>query len=589
MAARHRAVKKVSRKRSGAKGPHATARTSDGYKWLGAGAITLGVGAALMGGAGVAYADDGATKNSPHAQQASAGDDSQPDARKRSKKAPHTTKSPGGETPTGAAQNGTATTSTGDVGAGPRKATTLTTPATISASAPKPTASVAAARAAELTPDPTTGVHSSQSPTSAPMVSPTGIAPAAPPPMSAATTGTVVGVPTRGTPPSAADAIAAAVLVGSATTAESVPSSVTASITPKAKPMVTALTASTAPAAVASSTTTSAPNGGLATAEAVDPRQAYLQQFRDADPTDQFYTPASPEYQPAPSDGPTVSVADAVAIYGSNGFSHTSDGSLKYTNTTTTKVAIEYGADYSKEPVGIRVVDPGQSVTLPGGNATFALAQGPKANAPEGFTTKVLAIGGPGYPPASSTGGSTDSPWSNVSIPDFQSHVQSLLGSIGGVLDSTAFALIRDTVDFGLNHLVPLVNQAAQDAAKKAFDGLSSVQKSLVIGNYAEAATHARTTLTDVLHIVTGAFNKANAALSVYAVYEAYQTSEAAHTEMEKVHAGVETVAAEAPFAGAAIGFAVAGPAGAAVGFAVGGAFGLGLSIGNGVTKLFGW
>ena len=47
-----------SRATTGTRSRGRTSRTEP-YAWLGAGAITVGIGAALVGGAGVAYADDG--------------------------------------------------------------------------------------------------------------------------------------------------------------------------------------------------------------------------------------------------------------------------------------------------------------------------------------------------------------------------------------------------------------------------------------------------------------------------------------------------------------------------------------------------
>jgi len=74
MAGGHRLPKgaKTNRSGSGRRGSHRAKRTRpEPYAWLGASAVTLGLGAALASGTGVAYADDGATGSTSTSSQSS--------------------------------------------------------------------------------------------------------------------------------------------------------------------------------------------------------------------------------------------------------------------------------------------------------------------------------------------------------------------------------------------------------------------------------------------------------------------------------------------------------------------------------------
>lgn len=144
-------------------------------------------------------------------------------------------------------------------------------------------------------------------------------------------------------------------------------------------------------------TTISADATAATSADSVASPDPYVQQFREADPTDRFLTPASPEWDSVSQVGhPATPIDQMVSIFGSAGFSRNPQQSLVYENTTTQDVALLYGPDSSSLPEGIRVVTPGQSATLPA-DASFALAQNPKTGTPA--TPQWVAVAGPGYPP----------------------------------------------------------------------------------------------------------------------------------------------------------------------------------------------
>lgn len=125
---------------------------------------------------------------------------------------------------------------------------------------------------------------------------------------------------------------------------------------------------------------------------------AYLQMFRDADPTDRFYTPASSDWvEPG---GRLIGIDELVQTWGTSGFGRNTDGSLTYVNRTSVDVAVEYALSVDSSRIdGIHVLAPGGSVVLPGGSSTFAFAQGPKIYRADGYTGYYLAAAGPGYPP----------------------------------------------------------------------------------------------------------------------------------------------------------------------------------------------
>lgn len=145
----------------------------------------------------------------------------------------------------------------------------------------------------------------------------------------------------------------------------------------------------------------------MATAAAVDPvRAAYIKQFKDADPNGLYFTPASDGYQFVPQTYTDAQyrqfIADQVAKTGTKGFTQTSSGTLQYTNTYTQNVAVLYGpkAGGVAEPSGIRIVRPGQSVVLPSGTqGAIASAQLPRT----GTQINEVAVAAVGYPPFTRT------------------------------------------------------------------------------------------------------------------------------------------------------------------------------------------
>jgi hypothetical protein len=147
----------------------------------------------------------------------------------------------------------------------------------------------------------------------------------------------------------------------------------------------------------APSSTTVQPLAGLAALEVTDPaREQYLQKFRLADPTGRFYTPASPDYS-SPSGAPDIE--QSVGQYGTAGFSRNNEGQLTYTNKTNHDVAVMYGADPAKDPDGIVTARPGQTVAVP---RAYAAAQAPRQSEGE---YNIIAVAAPGHPPTGSTGG----------------------------------------------------------------------------------------------------------------------------------------------------------------------------------------
>lgn len=135
---------------------------------------------------------------------------------------------------------------------------------------------------------------------------------------------------------------------------------------------------------------------------AVDPaREAYLQQFRDADPNAIYWTPATPGYAfyptPITEEQYRAFIADHVARTGTSGFSQTTSGALQYTNRLNQDVAVLYGpvAAGVAEPTGIRIVRPGQTIVLPYPSGGVASAQVPRT----GSVINEVAVAAVGYPP----------------------------------------------------------------------------------------------------------------------------------------------------------------------------------------------
>lgn len=132
---------------------------------------------------------------------------------------------------------------------------------------------------------------------------------------------------------------------------------------------------------------------------------AYIASIKGIDPTGRFTTPANPDYV-GPSVGTeVVPLADAVAKFGSAGFSRNSSGNLVYKNNTTTDVLVGYGdASNLKLPAaGYLLVAPGNTVTITAGNVASVVA--PRLDSSQ--DSRIIAVAGPGYPAGGTAGAQT--------------------------------------------------------------------------------------------------------------------------------------------------------------------------------------
>lgn len=133
-------------------------------------------------------------------------------------------------------------------------------------------------------------------------------------------------------------------------------------------------------------------------AAVVDP---YIQQFLDADPTGQFFTPASTDWSYWLGTVGTffdpITFEEGLALYGTEGFSRDAQGTLRYTNNFPFDVAVLHASDGHSPVEGIVVARPGQTVIV---RNTYALAQAPRIYAPTGRPLAIVAIAGPGAPAA---------------------------------------------------------------------------------------------------------------------------------------------------------------------------------------------
>ncbi len=172
-------------------------------------------------------------------------------------------------------------------------------------------------------------------------------------------------------------------------------------------PVSTATTSMKTPVAVGFSARTS-PSGVAvealalaATAAAVVPSETYLQQFRDADPTGQYFTPASSDWNFTPQtytpEEYRAFIADQVARSGTSGFSQKSTGELQYTNRLDQNVAVLFApvAGGITVPSGIRIVRPGATVVLPYPDGAVAMAELPRSYPNDG----QIAVAAVGYTP----------------------------------------------------------------------------------------------------------------------------------------------------------------------------------------------
>lgn len=324
--------------------------------------------------------------------------------------------------------------------------------------------------------------------------------------------------------------------------------------------------------------------------------EAYLQKFRDADPEGVYIHPGAPhypgEYLQTLSEGAYREVLAAeIAEHGARGFSVTSAGLLQYTNWRDSEVGIIYGPNPTFDvpayypPSGFVRVRAGETVVINDPAVRLAMVQLSVYDDPYDRYREIAALG---YPPFDKTVQAPSGP-SQRNVDEFTRGIISSFNATVGLFRSTLGSLIANGTDFVFNFAVPAIMEGWNKATKATFDGLSSMQKSVLLGQLADAADEGRKTITTVLRTLGGLASKVFVGFQVFAVAEAYQASQNAKSASDVVHAGISTAAANAPFAGAVTGYAIAGPPGAVLGFAIGGAAGLGLAIGNELTKVFGW
>jgi hypothetical protein len=175
MAGGHRSHKRVKGNGKRSRGVHrAKPRLPEPYTWLGAAALTLGMGAALAGGSGIARADPTATGTSSSALSSGAGTTSGTSTSGTRKSGTRAGSSAGAESPK---PNGTAPTSTVPSSGGKHPATTTTTTgtsSTTSATSPRvPVSSrLASSTPKDSTPSPGVTVSTNRTPPTDPTPSP---------------------------------------------------------------------------------------------------------------------------------------------------------------------------------------------------------------------------------------------------------------------------------------------------------------------------------------------------------------------------------------------------------------------------------
>lgn len=354
------------------------------YAWLGAGAITLGMGAALASGAGIAHAEEGSsngtgsTASVPSHNEGESGSVAKPAVPVHSAKHPKKVD----------VSTTTSTTSSRDAAA--NQASSMDSPA-IGSKHPKKSKTASA-------------LSSNDSKT--PESSTAGTTPESNPISSASGTGT----PKVDVESPSHLALGVAVDVQPKVAISPAPNADNSKTVPLAALAITAL--STASPNAAESTATVQNSAAAATSSLVFTQAdvdayyaamtpAYIAKIKSLDPTDRFLTPASADYH-----GPQVgyyaaTVQETVDPVGTNGFTRNSSGTLTYKNTTETDVMVGYGdATKLKAPAtGFLLVNPGKSVAIPGGGNALVLVEGPRING----QVNVIAGAGPGYVPATAS------------------------------------------------------------------------------------------------------------------------------------------------------------------------------------------
>lgn len=136
--------------------------------------------------------------------------------------------------------------------------------------------------------------------------------------------------------------------------------------------------------------------------------QAYLKRFTDVDPEGIYLTPATSDWtESRPTQNFTEqtyrdTIAQTILIVGHQGFAQTSSGLLQYTNTHASEVAILYAphppfnVDTVLYPAGIVRVNPGQTVVL---SEQAKVAQVLMAGSGGPETNTFVGTAALGYPP----------------------------------------------------------------------------------------------------------------------------------------------------------------------------------------------
>lgn len=408
MAKNRRIAVQQGRSTARRRGRHRAPAHLDTNVWLGASALTLGLGAAALSGAGVAYADDGASEGaSPKTSSATSSSSSTSET-----PSTHQQPSRGGDSPGLIHKGGvpktvskqvnsrsSASSGTDDDEASPEKQSVkaVSDPPQHSNSLQTSTTPASA--------DPDTAVSGSyHSPSSSSDVPAFEDALTPEPPPEATTGVSAVGNASK----PEVDTI----------TGGQTPSPVTPPVSVAAPAFVSTLSAVAAPGDVAgqplqlaSKTTTAAaaPTGTVMTEEDIAAlaawTAAHAAEIRSLDPNDRFVTPISPD-NPINVAGVTVIIplSEAVELLGSAGFTRDSANNLVYRNSTNDDVLLAYGNESVSRvvPAGLALIHAGQSYTVPGGSGAMATVQAPRVT--QGITN-VIAVGGPGFPASSGSGG----------------------------------------------------------------------------------------------------------------------------------------------------------------------------------------
>lgn len=408
MAKNRRIAVQQGRSTARRRGRHRAPAHLDTNVWLGASALTLGLGAAALSGAGVAYADDGASEGaSPKTSSATSSSSSTSET-----PSTHQQPSRGGDSP-GLIHKGSV----------PKTVSKQVNSRSSVSSGTDDDEASPEKRSVKAVCDPPQHSNSLQTSTTPASADPdTAVSGSYHSPSSSSDVPAFEDALTPEPPPEATTGVSA---VGNASKPEvdtitggQTPSPVTPPVSVAAPAFVSTLSAVAAPGDVAgqplqlaSKTTTAAaaPTGTVMTEEDIAAlaawTAAHAAEIRSLDPNDRFVTPISPD-NPINVAGVTVIIplSEAVELLGSAGFTRDSANNLVYRNSTNDDVLLAYGNESVSRvvPAGLALIHAGQSYTVPGGSGAMATVQAPRVT--QGITN-VIAVGGPGFPASSGSGG----------------------------------------------------------------------------------------------------------------------------------------------------------------------------------------